>query len=291
MKYPAIDPVLIDFGPVQIRWYGLMYVIAFFMAYVLLRRFGTRAGRDLGSDEVGDLLGYCVIGVIAGARLGYCLFYNLPYYLGEPLRIFAVWEGGMSFHGGLTGAMVSGWMFALRRKKAFLMLADLGGLVAPVGLFFGRLGNFINGELYGRVTTVPWGMVFPGGGGLPRHPSQLYEALLEGPALFLVLALLGRRDLPMGFLFASFLSGYGLIRFVVEFFREPDAQLGFILGPLTMGQLLSLLMIALGMLLCQVARMLHQKRRAAKAEKPRGRTGPRAPKTSARPASSDSKRL
>jgi phosphatidylglycerol---prolipoprotein diacylglyceryl transferase len=291
MKYPTIDPVLIHFGPVQIRWYGLMYVIAFSLGYLLLRRFGTRGGRDLGSDEAGDLLSYCVIGVIAGARLGYCLFYNLPVYLHEPLRVFAVWEGGMSFHGGLAGSVVAGWMFALRRKKAFLMLADLGGLVAPVGLFFGRLGNFINGELYGRVTHVPWGMVFPGGGEHPRHPSQLYEAVLEGPILFLILMLIGRRELPRGFLFATFLSGYGLIRFGLEFFREPDAQLGLILGPFTMGQLLSMLMIVFGLLLFPVASLLHQKKHPVKTEIRPGRAGHKTSSTSPKSASSHSKRL
>jgi len=249
MRYPSLDPVLIHFGPIQIRWYGLMYVIAFSLAYVLLRRFGTRGNGDLGKEEVADLLGYCAVGVIAGARIGYCLFYDLPRYVQHPLGIFAVWEGGMSFHGGLAGAAVAGWIFARRRKKSLLMLGDLGVSVAPVGLFFGRLGNFINAELYGRVTSVPWGMVFPGAGDQPRHPSQLYEALLEGPFLFLILWFLRKRSLPRGVLFATFFLGYGVFRFVVEFFREPDAQLGFVLGTLTMGQMLSAVMMAFGLFL------------------------------------------
>ncbi len=259
MRYPHIDPVLIDLGPVQIRWYGLMYVIAFSLAYVLLRKLGSGEGRVLRKEEVADLLGYSMIGVLAGARLGYCLFYNLPFYLEHPLRVFAVWEGGMSFHGGLIGAIASGWVYVLRTKKPFLKLADLGVQVAPVGLFFGRVGNFINAELYGRVTTVPWGMVFPGAGGQPRHPSQLYEALLEGLVLFLLLRLLGKRALPPGFLLATFLTGYGAFRFVLEFFREPDVQLGFILGPLTMGQLLCTLMVVLGLVLYGIACRIHRK--------------------------------
>jgi phosphatidylglycerol:prolipoprotein diacylglycerol transferase len=249
VRYPNIDPVLIHFGPLQIRWYGLMYVIAFSLAYVLLRRFATRGNGSLGKEDVADLLGYCAVGVIAGARLGYCLFYDLPQSLQYPLRIFAVWKGGMSFHGGLVGAAAAGWIFARRRKKPLLMLGDLGALVAPAGLFFGRLGNFINAELYGRVTSMPWGMVFPGGGDQPRHPSQLYEALLEGPFLFLILWLLRKRSLPQGFLFATFVLGYGVLRFVVEFFREPDPHLGFVLGALTMGQVLSAVMSAFGLFL------------------------------------------
>ena len=203
-------------------------------------------GKDLSKKEIGDLLTYCIIGLIIGARLGYCLFYNFFYYLHHPLKIFSVWEGGMSFHGGAIGVLIVGWIFAVRKNKPFLMLADMGALAAPIGLFFGRIGNFINAELYGRETNVAWGMVFPDAGELPRHPSQLYEAFTEGLVLFLILLLLSRQKRPNGFFFGVFLSGYGLFRFLIEFYREPDPQLGFVLGPLTMGQLLCTAMVLMG---------------------------------------------
>ncbi|MEJ2025675.1 MAG: prolipoprotein diacylglyceryl transferase, partial [Deltaproteobacteria bacterium] len=190
MTYPLIDPVLIQVGPFAVRWYGLMYVVGFLLGYFLLRNLSRREQYDLTKEEVGDLLYYCMVGLVVGARLGYCFIYNFSYYLSEPLKIFAVWEGGMSFHGGLAGTAVAGWIFSHRRRKSLLMIADMGAVAAPLGLFFGRIGNFINGELYGRETTLPWGIVFPGAGNVPRHPSQLYEALFEGVILFVVLFLL-----------------------------------------------------------------------------------------------------
>lgn len=246
MRYPQIDPVLVHIGPLQIRWYGLMYVIGFAIAYALVRNVSRRRHNDLNTSEIEDLFAYCILGLILGARIGYCLFYNVVYYLDKPMKIFAVWEGGMSFHGGLLGLLLAGWLFSLRRAKPFLMLADLGAVAAPPGLFFGRLGNFINGELYGRVTTSGWGMVFPDGGPLPRYPSQLFEAFFEGLVLFVILYILSFKTRLQGALLACFLICYGAMRFGLEQFREPDRQLGYVLGTLTMGQILCLAMIVLG---------------------------------------------
>jgi phosphatidylglycerol:prolipoprotein diacylglycerol transferase len=186
------------------------------------------------------------LGVILGGRTGYILFYNLSYYMDNPLRVFAVWEGGMSFHGGFIGAVLAGLFFVRKMKAGFFRMADIVAPAIPIGLFLGRVGNFINGELYGRVTDLPWGMVFPGGGPLPRHPSQLYEAVLEGPLTYLILRLVGRKERGDGAVFWSFIALYGLFRFFVEFFREPDQQIGFILGPFSMGQMLSFPMFLLG---------------------------------------------
>jgi phosphatidylglycerol:prolipoprotein diacylglycerol transferase len=246
MKYPTIDPVLIDLGPLQIRWYGLMYVIAFLLAYTILIRVSRAKRLDLTKQDIGDFLTYVIIGVILGARLGYCIIYNGAYYFHNPWKVFAVWEGGMSFHGGLAGVLLAGWLYTKRRRKSFWVLADLTALAAPLGLFFGRIGNFINGELIGRVTDSPLGMVFPGAGSLPRHPSQLYEALSEGILLFFILLLISRKKMPSGVVLAAFFLGYGVFRFFIEFFREPDPQVGFIFDYLTMGQILCLAMIIAG---------------------------------------------
>jgi phosphatidylglycerol:prolipoprotein diacylglycerol transferase len=247
MTYPTIDPVLIHLGPLQIRWYGLMYVIAFVLAYVVLIKASQRKGYDLTRQDLGDFLTYAIVGVIAGARLGYCAFYNPSYYALNPLKVFAVWGGGMSFHGGLIGVFVGGWLYTRKTGKSYLALGDLAALATPLGLFFGRMGNFINAELYGRITDAPWGMVFPDAGRLPRHPSQLYEAFFEGLVLFVLLFLLSRRKMPKGFLLATLLVGYGFFRFFLEFFREPDPQMGFVLGPLTMGQVLCTAMVIAGL--------------------------------------------
>ena len=246
MKYPQIDPVLIHLGPLEVRWYGLMYIIGFVVAYFVMVRVSRRRSYDMKKAEIEDLLSYCVIGLILGARLGYCAFYNFAYYLESPLKIFEVWKGGMSFHGGLIGLILAGWLFSKTRGKPFLMLADLGAIAATPGLFFGRIGNFINAELYGRVTDVPWGMIFPGAGMLPRHPSQLYEALCEGLILFVLLYLLSSKVKTQGILISVFLMCYGVMRFFLEFFRQPDPQLGFVIGLLTMGQLLCIIMVVCG---------------------------------------------
>lgn len=244
-----IDPVLIKLGPFHIGWYGLMYVFGFIASYLLVRYQMRKKAFGISRHEVENLYVYLIIGLIIGGRVGYILFYNLPLYLKAPLEIFAIWHGGMSFHGGLLGLLIVGIVFSWRHKKSFWKITDLFIVTAPIGLGLGRIGNFINGELYGRVTSVPWGMIFPKGGPLARHPSQLYESALEGGILFVILWLLKDKKLPSGGLLAVFLFMYGIFRFFVEFFREPDQQLGFILGPLTMGQLLSSLMIISGMIL------------------------------------------
>jgi phosphatidylglycerol:prolipoprotein diacylglycerol transferase len=246
LTYPHIDPVIFRIGPVAVRWYGMMYLLGFLAAYFVIRYLARYRGLPLSAEGLSDLLFYCVIGVILGGRLGYTLFYNLPYYSRHPAHILAVWEGGMSFHGGLLGVIVAALVFCLRRKLPVLLTGDILVTAATIGLGLGRLGNFINGELWGRVTDVPWGMVFPGAGPLPRHPSQLYEAFLEGPVLFLILWLLHRRKVRVGVPFFSFFLCYGIFRFSVEFFRQPDPQLGFLWLGATMGQLLSLPMILVG---------------------------------------------
>jgi len=266
MKYPHIDPVFLRLGPLQFRWYGLMYILGFLAAYFVIRKGAERKNIPLSRDDVADLVFAVALGIILGGRLGYVLFYNLSEYLAHPLQIFAVWEGGMSFHGGLAGAVLGGLWFAHRKKIAFLALADLGFLSAPIGLFLGRIGNFINGELYGRVTDVPWGMVFPDprAGNLPRHPSQLYEAILEGPILFCILWALSRRKHPAGVIFWAFVAWYGTFRFFVEFFREPDVQLGYIVGGFSMGQLLSFPLAVIGALM--IGRSYARERRGRKRE-------------------------
>ena len=246
MTFPHIDPVFLRLGPLEFRWYGLMYICGFVAAYFIILAGVKRKGLPLIKDDVADLIFTVALGVILGGRLGYILFYNLSYYLAHPMKLLAVWEGGMSFHGGLAGAILAGLYFIRKHKLSFYKLADIGFLAGPVGLGLGRIGNFINGELYGRVTDVPWGMVFPGGGALPRHPSQLYEAFLEGLVMFIILYVISRKVPRDGVVFWSFIGLYGLFRFLVEFVREPDEQLGFLFGTLSMGQLLSLPMFLLG---------------------------------------------
>jgi phosphatidylglycerol:prolipoprotein diacylglycerol transferase len=241
-----INPILIDLGPIRVSWYGLMYVLGFLASYLLVRYQMNKKDFGVSRLDVENLFFYLILGLIIGARLGYVLFYDLKMYLADPLEIFAVWHGGMSFHGGLIGVLIVGILFCWKNKKSFWTVADLFIVTAPIGLGLGRIGNFINGELYGRVTQVPWGMIFPKGGPLPRHPSQLYESGLEGGVLFLILWFLKDKKLPEGGLLAVFLSFYGLFRFIVEFFREPDPQLGFVLGSFTMGQILCSFMIVGG---------------------------------------------
>ena len=246
LTYPHIDPVIFHIGPLAVRWYGLMYLVGFGAAYLLIRHLARLRELPLNKEGVSDLLFYLVLGVILGGRLGYVLFYNLAEYQADPLAIFAVWKGGMSFHGGLLGVVAATVLFCRRRQLPVLLTGDILVTASTIGLGMGRIGNFINGELWGRATDLPWGMVFPGAGPRPRHPSQLYEALLEGLLLFLVLYLLNRRRMPAGVPFFSFFIGYGLFRFLVEFVREPDVQLGFLWLGATMGQLLSLPMILFG---------------------------------------------
>lgn len=246
IAYPAIDPVAFSIGPLVVRWYGLAYVAGFVVAALILRRLNRSWSVGITDDQQIDIVLASVVGVIVGGRLGYVLFYGGSEYLREPLKIFATWDGGMSFHGGLVGILIACWFVSRRVGVSFLRLADLGAVGAPIGLLLGRITNFVNGELWGRVTDVPWGMVFPTGGPFPRHPSQLYEAFLEGLVLFIVLLWLSRKKRPEGLIFGVLLSGYALSRILVEFVREPDLQLGFIAGPFTMGQLLSLPMLLAG---------------------------------------------
>ncbi len=247
IAYPDIDPVVFAVGPFAVRWYGLAYVAGFILAALIMRALDKRWRVGLSTDDVLDIVLVAVIGLLAGGRLGYVLFYGAGSYWSDPLSIFAFWDGGMSFHGGLVGILLAGAFIARRKGVPALRLFDMGAVGAPIGLFFGRIGNFINGELWGRPTDVPWGMVFPRApGDLPRHPSQLYEALLEGLVLFVVLWVLSRKKREDGFMLGMMIGLYGVFRIFLEFFREPDMQLGFIAGGLTMGQLLSLPMVVAG---------------------------------------------
>jgi phosphatidylglycerol:prolipoprotein diacylglycerol transferase len=246
IPYPTINPVFFELGPLQFRWYGLMYLIGLTTAYFYIKHKVERRGLAITKDQIYDMVVWAALGIFIGGRLGYTIFYNFSYYVQHPAKIIAVWEGGMSFHGGLIGTIVSLIWFSRRQGIPIYTIADLAAAVTPIGLGFGRLGNFINGELYGRATKVDWCMVFPTGGPACRHPSQLYEAGLEGMLLFTVLWLIGRKPKPPGTIFWSFITGYGICRLIVELFREPDAQIGFIFGSLSMGQMLSLPMIVIG---------------------------------------------
>ena len=246
IAFPQIDPILLQIGPFGIRWYGLMYSLAFLIGWPLLLKRAKRVLPCLSQDDVGNLMVWILFGVILGGRIGYILFYQWQYYLANPMAMLRVWEGGMAFHGGLLGVLSVCVLFAYKHKLSCLSLADLVAPIAPIGFFLGRIGNFINGELWGRTTDLPWGMVFPLAGPDPRHPSQLYEAALEGLLLFLLLNWLARTLRPPGFLLGWFLAGYGFCRFLVEFVREPDQHLGLLSLGLTMGQWLSMPMIILG---------------------------------------------
>ncbi len=246
IPYPQIDPVIVRIGPLAIRWYGVMYLLGFAASYFIIRHLSRRRNLPLTGDRLSDLLFYGVLGVILGGRLGYVLFYNFSFYLHHPLQALAVWEGGMSFHGGLLGVVIATLIFCQRYQLPPLLTGDIIVPAASIGLGLGRIGNFINGELYGRVTDLPWAVLFPAGGPLPRHPSQIYEAVLEGPILFSVLWLLHWRKVAAGTPFFTFFLLYGIFRFSVEFFRQPDAHLGFLWGGATMGQFLSLPMILFG---------------------------------------------
>jgi phosphatidylglycerol---prolipoprotein diacylglyceryl transferase len=247
-----LNPVAVHLGPLQVHWYGVMYALAFIIGYFLLCYLAEQRRLPLDRDAVAELVLDLVAGVLLGGRLGYVLFYNLPYYLDHPAQIVAVWDGGMSFHGGMIGVIVAGLLFARKTGIGFVNLADLVVPVAPVGLFLGRIGNFINGELWGRPSNVPWAMIFPRaplvhGMMVPRHPSQLYEAALEGLVLFAIMWTTVRKRPPDGVLLGTFLTFYGLFRCFAEFFRQPDPQLGYIGGVITMGQILSIPMIVIGL--------------------------------------------
>lgn len=253
LTFPQIDPVAISLGPIKIHWYGLMYLLAFACAWGLGRYRITKGALAITKERFEDLLFYGILGVILGGRLGYVVFYQSSFYFSHPTEIFAVWDGGMSFHGGLIGVLTAMLYFAYKEKKTFFQIADFVAPLVPLGLAFGRIGNFINGELWGRVTDVPWGMVFPHSDGAIRHPSQLYQMSLEGFTLFIILWFFSSKPRPTGQVSAVFLMGYGVFRFLVEYTREPDAYLGFLALGLSMGQWLSVPMIVVGIMLFIIA--------------------------------------
>jgi len=247
LVYPSIDPVALQLGALKIHWYGIMYIVGFLIAWGL----GTVRARlpqsPITREQVSDLIFYAALGVVLGGRIGYMLFYAWPDFIARPWIIFQIWNGGMAFHGGLVGVVISVWLYSRKIHRPMMVLVDFLAPLVPLGLAAGRLGNFINGELWGRVSTVPWAMVFPNGGPLPRHPSQLYEFLLEGILLFLILWFYSAKPKPRMAVSGLFAVCYGLFRIFIEFFREPDPQLGFVaFGWLTQGQLLSIPLVIAG---------------------------------------------
>ncbi len=249
------DPVALALGPVHIRWYGLTYLLGFAGFWLLGLRHARLPHTAIAPSQVGDLLFYGALGAIVGGRLGSALFYQWPYLMADPWMVLRLWEGGMSFHGGLLGVLAALWLWQRRAEAGWLATVDFCAPLVPVGLFFGRLGNFANGELWGHPTNLPWGVVFPAAGAEPRHPSQLYEALLEGALLLLVLLWFARRPRPVGSITGLFALGYAVVRFAVEFVRVPDVQLGYLaFGWLTMGQLLCIPLALAGILLLRHAR-------------------------------------
>lgn len=266
LAFPPIDPVFITIGPIEIRWYALAYLAGFVLGIWLCKKLADVTKQGPTAADYDDFLTWAVIGTIAGGRLGYVLFYQWAYYLEKPLEAFQIWHGGMSFHGGMLGVILAAVLFVRKRGLSFFAFSDVLACVTPIGLGLGRLANFVNGELYGRVTDVSWGVIFPRGGELPRHPSQLYEATLEGLVLFILMMVMVR--IPFirerrGFLSGLFLSNYALFRFVVEFFREPDEQLGFLFAGATMGQLLCVPMFIFGEYLIIRALVNHAKKEKA----------------------------
>jgi phosphatidylglycerol:prolipoprotein diacylglycerol transferase len=249
LPFPAIDPILFELGPIAVRWYSVAYILGLFFGCIYMGHLAKRAPNILSPDDAVDFMTWATVGVIVGGRIGYVLFYKLGFYLDNPIQIFFVWQGGMSFHGGFLGVVMAGILYTRRQKIPMLVFADIVACAAPIGLFFGRLANFTNSELYGRVTDVSWAMVFPTGGPKPRHPSQLYEAALEGLVLFALVNVLWRTEFARkrpGLATGVFILGYAVARSTVELVRQPDAHIGFLFGGGTMGQWLSLPMILVG---------------------------------------------
>ncbi|WP_100656232.1 prolipoprotein diacylglyceryl transferase [Alteromonas flava] len=242
--FPNIDPIIFSIGPLAVRWYGLMYLIGFVAAFFLAKQRLARVGWS--KEQLSDFLFWGFLGVIIGGRVGYVLFYQFDLFLSDPLYLVKIWTGGMSFHGGLLGVITAIALYARKMNMRFLTLGDFVAPLVPIGLGAGRLGNFINAELWGRTTDVPWGVIFPGAGNYPRHPSQLYEFALEGVVLFVLLWWYSAKPRPRGAIGGLFLLGYGCFRFIIEFFREPDSHLGLYSFGLSQGQLLCIPMIALG---------------------------------------------
>ena len=247
--FPAVSPVIFTIGPFALRWYAMAYLVGIIAAWILTKRNIKKYSLGVSDEQLDDLVFYTTLGIILGGRLGYVICYGDGYFWHNPAEILAVWHGGMSFHGGITGVIIALYCFTRKYQFSYLKITDLVALYVPIGIFLGRLANFVNGELWGRVTTVPWAVKFPDGGYLPRHPSQLYEALTEGVLMFILLNLLWRKEFVRshtGIISAACLIIYGLSRICMEFFREPDRQIGYIAGNVTMGQLLSLPFLILG---------------------------------------------
>ena len=260
VAFPYIDPIIFSFGPISVRWYAVSYIAGLLIGIKYIGYFVSRSPHAMNRKNTDDLLVWLTLGVILGGRLGYVVFYNLEFYINNPIAIFKVWEGGMAFHGGLIGVVCSIILFCRHRKLNILAVSDAVACATPIGLFFGRIANFINGELFGRVSDVPWAMFFPRGGDLPRHPSQLYEAGLEGFLLFICLLFLSKnknlREQP-GFLSGAFMVGYAFFRVIIEFYREPDAHIGILYNYFTLGQFLSVPLLFLGIYLIYSSRKMH----------------------------------
>ncbi|GBL03857.1 prolipoprotein diacylglyceryl transferase [Glaciecola sp. KUL10] len=256
LSFPDIDPIIFEIGPLALRWYGLMYLVGFAAAFFLANRRLSRTAWT--KEQLSDLLFWCFVGVIVGGRFGYVFFYNFSYLLQDPMYLLRIWEGGMSFHGGCIGVILAAYLYAKKQNWSFLAVGDFIAPLVPIGLGAGRIGNFINGELWGRTTDVPWAFVFPGAGNEPRHPSQLYEFALEGVLLFIILWLYSVKPRPVGSVGGLFLAGYGSFRFIVEYFREPDAHLGLYSFGLSQGQLLCVPMILAGIGLIAYSFKKHQ---------------------------------
>lgn len=255
LAYPYIDPVAFSLGPVKVHWYGLMYLLAFLLAWGLALWRTKKYQLDWTDEQIQDLIFYGALGAIIGGRIGYMLFYNLPQLMEQPWVLFKVWQGGMSFHGGLLGVLTAIGLFAWKTNKPFWAVGDFIAPLVPLGLGLGRIGNFINGELWGKPSEMPWAMVFPQSDGLPRHPSQIYEFGLEGIGLFILVWCYAAKPRPTGCVSAVFLMGYAVCRLIAECFRQPDPQLGYLaFNWLTMGQLLSLPMFIGGLILWRIKR-------------------------------------
>ncbi len=260
LQFPVIDPIIFSIGPVALRWYGMMYLVGFIGAMFIANKAADKSQGVWTREQVSDLLFYGFLGVVLGGRIGYVLFYQWKYFLSDPLYLFQIWEGGMSFHGGLLGVTTAVYLFARKTQKSFLSVGDFVVPLVPIGLGMGRLGNFINAELWGRQTDVPWAMVFPTDSlQLPRHPSQLYEFFLEGVVLFIIMYFVTRKPRSLGLASGVFLIGYGVFRSIVEFYREPDAHLGLYFSFISKGQILSIPMILAGMLIIYLGYLIQAK--------------------------------
>lgn len=268
LQFPVIDPIIFNIGPLALRWYGVMYLLGFVAAMFIANKAADKSNGMWTRDQVSDLLFYGFIGVIAGGRVGYVLFYQFDYFLADPLYLLQIYKGGMSFHGGLLGVITAIYIFAQKNNKPFLAVGDFVAPLVPIGLGMGRLGNFINAELWGRQTDVPWAMVFPTDAlQLPRHPSQLYEFFLEGVVLFVILYVISRKPRTLGLSSGTFLIGYGVFRTIIEFFREPDAHLGLYFSFISKGQILSVPMILAGILMIYFGYLSQEKSAIAAASR------------------------